>query len=106
MGNAEDEEQKATEELKKQEAAPPKKDLKEYMEACAKKTQFFSSESPDYIEELLLKNIQESNQVVGDPKIKKNGYKIDYVLNRKAVSGADVPLEMTVRILKVADNVY
>jgi len=80
--------------------------LKPYEPACAKKTQFFSSESPDYIEELLLKNIQESNQVIGDPKIKKNGYKINYVLNRKAVSGAEVPLEMTVRMLKVADNVY
>jgi len=27
---------------------------------------------------------------VGEPKIKKNGYKIDYVLKRKAVSGAEI----------------
>lgn len=76
------------------------------MPACAKKTQFFSSESPDLLEELLLKNMNESNQVVGDPKIKKNGYKIDYVLKRKAVSGAEANIEITVRILKVADNVF
>jgi len=55
------------------------------------------------IEEMLLKNIHESNQVVGEPKIKKNGYKIDYVLKRKAVSGAEINLMMTVRIL-LADN--
>jgi len=56
-GTAEDEEEKATEELKKQEQAAPSKALKEYMPAMAKKTQFFSTDSPDFIEDLLLKNI-------------------------------------------------
>merc|ERR1711977_497714 len=74
--------------------------------AAAKKTQFFSTDNPDVIEEMLLKHIQESNQVVGEPKIKKDGYKIDYILKRKAVSGAELNLQMTVRILQAADNVY
>lgn len=85
-----DEEKKYTEEEQKQ--AGPSKALKDYFPAMAKKTQFFSTDSPDKIEEMLLKHIQESGQVVGEPNIKKEGYKVDYRLTRKAVSGADLSL--------------
>lgn len=60
------------------------------MPAMAKMTQFFSTDNPDSIEKLLCKNMKESNQVIGEPKIKKDGYKIEYTLKRKVVSGAEI----------------
>jgi len=82
----------------------PEKEMADYEKVFATNTEFYSSWSPDLIEETLLDSLRAEK--VEPSKVSKDTYKLRFTMTSKTQDGASHDVEICVRILKVSEGLY
>ena len=86
-----------------EEPEQPKKSLEEYQQVFSHNTEFFTSYSPDHIEETFVNYLRKEKI---EPIVSKNKYKIKFLKKGMDELNSEVndDVEMCVRILQVPDR--
>jgi len=82
----------------------PEKKMLNWEKVFANNTEFYSTWSPDMIEDALLENLR--SERIEPSKVSKDTYKVRFTMNTKNENGDPQDVEMCVRILQVKDNLY
>lgn len=97
-GGAVEEDSEAIKEL------TPEKEMADYERVFASNTEFYSTWSPDLIEETLLDSLRAEK--VEPSKVSKDTYKLRFTMANKTTDGESHYVDICVRILKVSDGLY
>ena len=81
----------------------PTKVLEQYEKVFAQHTEFFSSYSPDMIEEAILASLKQEG--VNPEKVSAQKYKIKFTITTKDQGGQEHNTQISVRILGVSEKI-